>query len=84
MERQEEQTDTPQEELEQEPTPDSGGEGGEGDPGVDSAEGEAAGELSEKVPDEISGESDTPLGATDEHSDAPGPHGTGRLKEGER
>ena len=43
---------------------------------VDSAEGEDASELSEKVPDEVSGEGGTPLGGTDEHSDAPGPHGT--------
>ena len=83
MERQEEQTDTPQEELEQEPATDSGGESGDGDPGVDSAEGEEGGELSEKVPEEVSGEGDTPLGGTDEHSDAPGPHGTGPLKDGE-
>ena len=30
-----------------------------------------------RVPDEASGEGDTPLGSTDQHSDAPGPHGTG-------
>jgi hypothetical protein len=29
------------------------------------------------VPDEVSGEGDTPLGDSDQHSDAPGPHGTG-------
>ena len=33
--------------------------------------------LSEKVPDELSGEGDTPLGTTDQHSDAPGETGTG-------
>jgi len=44
--------------------------------GPDSAEGEKSSEASEKVPEEVSGEGDTPLGATDEHSDAPGPHGT--------
>ena len=45
---------------------------------VESAESEKASKLSEKVPDEVSGEGDTPLGGTDEHSDAPGPHGTGK------
>ena len=44
--------------------------------GPESAEGDKASELSEEVPEEVSGEGDTPLGATDEHSDAPGPHGT--------
>ena len=44
--------------------------------GPDSAEGEKASEVSKKVPEEVSGEGDTPLGGTDEHSDAPGPHGT--------
>jgi hypothetical protein len=43
---------------------------------VDSAEGEEASNLSEKVPEEVSGEGETPLGGTDEHSDAPGPDGT--------
>ena len=43
---------------------------------VESAEGDQASDLSEKVPDEASGEGDTPLGGTDEHSEAPGPHGT--------
>jgi hypothetical protein len=42
----------------------------------ESAEGEEAEELSEKVPEEVSGEGKTPLGDSDEHSDAPGPHGT--------
>lgn len=46
----------------------------EGDP--EGAEGEKASEVSKKVPEELSGEGDTPLGGTDEHSDAPGPHGT--------
>jgi hypothetical protein len=36
-------------------------------------------ELSEEVPEEVSGEGDTSLGDTDEHSDAPGPHGTGEV-----
>ncbi len=44
--------------------------------GVESAESEKASKLSEEVPNEVSGEGDTPLGGTDEHSDAPGPHGT--------
>ena len=44
--------------------------------GPESAEGEKASEVSEEVPEEVSGEGDTPLGGTDEHSDAPGPHGT--------
>jgi hypothetical protein len=43
----------------------------------ETAEPPEAEKLSEKVPDEASGEGDTPLGATDQHSDAPGPHGTG-------
>ena len=43
---------------------------------VGSAEDEKASKLSEKVPEEVSGEGDTPLGGTDEHSDAPGPDGT--------
>lgn len=51
------------------------------DEGTDTAEDEKAGRLSEAVPDEASGEGDTPLGDTDEHSDAPGPHGTGPLNE---
>jgi hypothetical protein len=44
--------------------------------GPDSAEGETSSELSDDMPDEVSGEGDTPLGSTDEHSEAPGPHGT--------
>jgi hypothetical protein len=43
----------------------------------ETAEPPEAEELSEKVPEEASGEGDTPLGDTDQHSDAPGPHGTG-------
>ena len=46
------------------------------DEGPEGAEGEKASEMSEGVPDEVSGEGDTPLGGTDQHSDAPGPHGT--------
>ncbi|MBA2504905.1 MAG: hypothetical protein H0V29_03060 [Thermoleophilaceae bacterium] len=41
--------------------------------GPDTAEGEEASEISEKVPEELSGEGDTPLGSTDEHSDVPDP-----------
>ncbi len=48
----------------------------EEDKGPDSAESEKSSKVSEKVPEEASGEGGTPLGATDEHSDAPGPHGT--------
>ena len=47
----------------------------EGQP--ESAEGEEGSKLSKKIPDEASGEDETPLGTTDQHSDAPGPHGTG-------
>jgi hypothetical protein len=45
----------------------------------DSAEGEQASSASEAVPEELSGEGATPLGSSDEHSDAPGPHGLGPL-----
>ena len=44
--------------------------------GPEAAEDEKSSKLSEKVPDEASGEGDTPLGSSDEHSEAPGPHGT--------
>jgi len=47
---------------------------GKGEP--DSAESEKSSKLSEDVPEEASGEGATPLGATDEHSEAPGAHGT--------
>jgi hypothetical protein len=47
----------------------------EGQP--ESAEGEEESKLSKKTPDAASGEDETPLGSTDQHSDAPGPHGTG-------
>jgi hypothetical protein len=43
----------------------------------DTAEPPDAEELSEKVPEKASGKGKTPLGDTDEHSDAPGPSGTG-------
>jgi hypothetical protein len=43
----------------------------------ETAEPPEAEKLSEKVPEEASGTGDTPFGDTDEHSDAPGPHGTG-------
>ena len=50
-------------------------------PGADdsseTAEPPEAEKLSENVPEEASGEGDTPLGSTDQHADAPGPHGTG-------
>lgn len=42
----------------------------------DTAEGAEGEELSKKVPDEASGEGETPLGDTDQHSGAPGPTGT--------
>ena len=48
----------------------------EEDEGPDSAESEKSSKASEKVPEKASGEGGTPLGATDEHSEAPGPHGT--------
>jgi hypothetical protein len=44
--------------------------------GPDTAESEDASELSAEVPEKASGEGDTPLGSSDEHSEAPGPHGT--------
>ncbi|HWH45183.1 MAG TPA: hypothetical protein VNT32_10660 [Thermoleophilaceae bacterium] len=43
----------------------------------ESQESEASGELSGEIPEEAGGDGDTPLGATDQHSDAPGPTGTG-------
>jgi hypothetical protein len=43
----------------------------------DTAEPPAAEQLSEKMPEKASGKGKTPLGDTDEHSDAPGPSGTG-------
>lgn len=49
----------------------------DGDAAPDTAEPPEAEHLSEKVPDEVSGEGDTPLGSTDDHSDAPGETGTG-------
>jgi hypothetical protein len=42
----------------------------------ETAEPPEAEELSEKMPEEASGEGKTPLGDTDQHSDAPGPTGT--------
>jgi hypothetical protein len=47
--------------------------------GPESAEGKDSEEVSEKVPESISGEGATPWGSSDEHSDAPGPHGTGEV-----
>jgi hypothetical protein len=49
----------------------------------DSAEPDDAEGISEQVPEEVSGEGDTPLGTSGEHSDAPGPHGTGPIYEDE-
>lgn len=43
----------------------------------ETAEPPEAEKLSEKVPEEVSGEGDTPLGSTGELSDAPGETGTG-------
>ncbi len=43
----------------------------------DTAEPPEAESLSEKVPEEVSGEGATPLGDSDQHSDAPGETGTG-------
>lgn len=48
-----------------------------------SAEGEEAARVSEDLPEEVGGEGATPLGSSDEHSGAPGPHGLGRLTESE-
>ncbi len=43
----------------------------------ETAEPPEAEQLSEQVPEEVSGEGETPLGSTDTHSDAPGETGTG-------
>lgn len=48
----------------------------------ETAEGPAAEDMSEKVPEGASGEEATPLGDTDQHSDAPGPHGLGEQEDG--
>ena len=45
----------------------------------ESAEGERAAELSEEIPEEVSGEGATPLGSSDQYSSAPGPHGLGPI-----
>jgi hypothetical protein len=42
----------------------------------DTAEDGKSEEVSDKMPEGASGEGKTPLGDTDEHSDAPGPDGT--------
>jgi hypothetical protein len=47
------------------------------DDAPETAEPAEAEKLSENLPEEVSGEGDTPLGDSDQHSDAPGPHGTG-------
>jgi hypothetical protein len=51
----------------------------DGEKGPESAEGKDAEEVSEKVPESISGEGGTPWGSSGEHSEAPGPHGTGEV-----
>jgi hypothetical protein len=43
----------------------------------ESAEDEEAAEVSQEMPEEVSGEGATPLGSSDDHSEAPGPHGLG-------
>jgi hypothetical protein len=43
----------------------------------ETAEPPEAEQVSEHVPEEVSGEGDTPLGSSDTHSDAPGETGTG-------
>lgn len=49
-----------------------------GRPGApETAEPERAEEISRRVPETVSGKGRTPLGSTDQHSDAPGPHGLG-------
>jgi len=53
----------------------------EGDDTPETAEPPEAESLSEKVPEEVSGEGDTPLGSSEEHSDAPGPTGTGSRRD---
>lgn len=58
------------------------GEDAPGRPGREGApqpaeSGERARKASERTPEELSGEGATPLGSTDQHSDAPGPHGLG-------
>lgn len=47
----------------------------------ESAEGPDAAEASEELGEEVGGEGATPAGSTDQHSDAPGPHGLGPLTE---
>jgi hypothetical protein len=47
------------------------------DDAPDTAETPGTEELSEKVPEKASGRGKTPLGDTDQHSDSPGPTGTG-------
>jgi hypothetical protein len=49
----------------------------------ESAEDEAAADVSEDLPAEAGGEGATPLGSSDEHSEAPGPHGLGPVAGGE-
>jgi hypothetical protein len=41
------------------------------------AEDKDEGKLSDKIPDALSGKGETPLGSSDEHSDAPGSTGEG-------
>ncbi len=53
----------------------------EDDDTPETAEPPEAEKVSERVPEEVSGAGDTPLGSSDEHSDAPGPTGTGTSQE---
>ena len=51
---------------------------GDREPGSQqTAENQDEARVSEKVPEELSGDGKTPLGDTDQHSDAPGPDGLG-------
>lgn len=45
--------------------------------GPKTAENEDEAKRSEDLPESVSGKGDTPLGSSDQHSDAPGPFGTG-------
>lgn len=45
--------------------------------GPQTAESEDEAKRSRKLPESVSGKGDTPLGSSDQHSDAPGPFGTG-------
>lgn len=47
------------------------------EPGPQTAEDEDEAKRSEALPESVSGKGETPLGSSDQHSDAPGPFGTG-------